>query len=274
MLFRRNPAPRNDDPEHETRTTGPLGRWFRWFVFGFAAILFATLSVWVLTGPPPGPAPVITGPELPDRRAPTDQSNLVPNQDQPIYESVAPGTEAGRGQDLLALPERPLDRAGVAAQLQAQDNARTADAGADSQQQAALPPDSDAPGSVPAPPGSSPPEAEPSDPTQSEPPQSARIQPVPPQPPIMDSEPPPSQQYRIQIASVRTEDQAKAEWARVSSRHPDLLSRLDPSYVRFETQNSGTYYRVQGGPLVDEALASLLCSQLKSRKVPCLVISP
>ncbi len=274
MWFRRDPSPRNDDPEHEEGATGPFGRWFRWFVLGFAALLAATLAVWVLTGPPPGPAPVITAPSLPERRAPEDQTGLVPNQDQPIYESVAPGTETGRGQDLLAMPERPLDQAGVTAQAEAQDAEQTP-----------VP----APESVPTPESNEavedaakqtglPPEMRPTSPERDQDSTAATpsvpSQPIPPQPPAAASPDEPSEQYRIQIASVRTEEQAAAEWKRVADRHPDLLSRLTPSYERFETNNSGVYYRVQGGPLIDEALAELLCAQLKGRKVPCIVISP
>lgn len=271
---------------------GPLGRWFRWFVLGFAALFLATLAVWVLTGPPPGPAPVVTGPNLPDRRAPEDQSGLVPNQDQPIYESVAPGSETGRGQDLLAMPERPLDQPGVMAQAEAQDATRsgagtgnqsmagTAGQTTDEPTEPAAPPPTASTGTDSTPPSPSAAEGE-SD-ARDQPP--TPTQPVPPRPPetagraVADSSPATpaasDQQYRIQIASVRTEEQAAAEWKRVADRHPDLLSRLTPSYERYETGNSGVYYRVQGGPLIDKALADLLCGQLKSRKVPCIVISP
>lgn len=256
MLFRREPQVRNDDPEHDAQRAGPLKRWFRWFVLGLAALLLATLGVWVLTGPPPGPAPVIEGPKLPDRRDPGDQSALVPNQDQPIYQNVAPGSETDRGEDLLALPEPPMDRDAVTAQAEAQDRAR----------QPGSPP------AIAAPPNAAP-SAAPASPTP--PPTAAPPPPAPStSPPAATAPPPPSQQYRIQIASVRTEDQAEAEWKRVAGRYPELLGRLTPYYERFETNNSGVYYRVQGGPLIDEALAELLCAQLKARKVPCLVIAP
>ena len=80
--------------------------------------------------------------------------------------------------------------------------------------------------------------------------------------------------FRIQVASVGNADQAQAEWARISNRHPDLLGRLQGFYPEFTSSNGNTYTRVQGGPLVDKALAELLCSQLKARKVDCFVIEP
>ena len=76
------------------------------------------------------------------------------------------------------------------------------------------------------------------------------------------------------MASVGNADQAAAEWGRISSRHPDLLSRLKGFYPEFTSSSGNTYTRVQGGPLVDKALAELLCSQLKARKVDCFVIEP
>ncbi|MCA8930246.1 MAG: SPOR domain-containing protein [Alphaproteobacteria bacterium] len=268
MLFRREPPVRNDDPEHEAQSAGPLRRWFRWLVLGFAALLLATLAVWVLTGPPPGPPPVITGPDLPDRRAPGDQSGLVPNQDQPIYDQVTPGAEAGRGQDLLAQTERPMAQADVEARAKMQDQARSGGA-------EPAPPERSAPVEKPAASGEA---------TKTEPPSTAAAParaPTPPTAPpptapvsVPAAAPPAGQQYRVQIASVRTEAEAEAEWKRVSGLYPEFLGRLKPTYERFETQNSGVYYRVQGGPLVDKTLAELLCSQLTSRKVPCLVISP
>lgn len=320
MWLRGDSSSRNDDPEHEASARGPFGRWLRWFVLGFVALLAASLAVWVLTGPPPRSPPVIAGPNVPDRRAPDDQTRLVPNQDQPIYESVAPGRETNRGEDLLAEPERPLDRTGIADQIREQDSQQAGgpdrvaagDRIGDPMPDPAAPSAGPAAPSEQAPPGQPDALPQPGGPEQqaASPPQTEPSalrpdttgQPVPPRPPDSqttastgdaatstgetaaatgdaatsesEAEPPASEQYHIQIASVRTEEQAAAEWQRVASRHPDLLGLLDPRYVRFETQNGGIYYRVQGGPLVDEELAKLLCAQLKPRGVPCLVISP
>ena len=268
-FFGGDDEPRNDDPEHETRP-GFLRRAFRWFVAGFAVLVVSGLAVWVLTGPPEGPPPVITGPELPDRRAPDDQSNLVPNRDQPIFDRVIPGNETGPAKELLAEPERPLDLAAVAEQAKSQD--------AESGIQAAPPPI--APPTVPetareaqtasADPAAEDPTAPAAPPTQPAEEKPADIKPAP----AANVPAPAPDDYRIQIASVRSEESAASEWKRVSSRHPDLLGRLKPFYEVFRTSNNSIYYRVQAGPLVDKALADLLCAQLKARKVACLVIAP
>ncbi len=249
MLFGREQPQRNDDPDHAARA-GFLKRAFRWFVLAMVVLLGGGLAVWVVTGPAPDKPKLIASNDVPNRRAPDDQSGLVPNRDQPIYEQVSPGHEKDRGQELLKEPERPLGQAEVKAQAQAQDQGRVVDQ-------------------------SSPPAAA----SVNSPPSTAT---TPPSPPLsipkipLDTTPaqPLQQEYRIQIASVRTPEQAEAEWKRVANRHPDLLSQLAPSFDRYETQNNGTYYRVQGGPLADKELANLLCAQLDARKVPCIVISP
>ena len=281
MWFRRQLASRNDDPDHEVRPP-LLVRGFRWFVIIFAALLLSTLAIWVFTGTPEGPPPVIVGPETPERRAPEDQSSMVPNQDQPIYERVAPGTTPGRGEELLAEPERPLRQDEIVAQVQTERPAEPpAGAAADSSTAPVqTPAETSEPPIAPAQPptaeptegGSEQPPQPPAPPTQSESPPASSPAPAAEAP--STSPPPSSGMYRIQIASVRTQEQAEAEWKRVADRYPDLLSRLKPIYERFETNNKGVYYRVQAGPLIDEALADLLCAQLTARKVGCFVIAP
>ena len=258
MWFGRKPSPRNDDPEHEARP-GLLTKGFRWFVAIFTGLLLGTLIVWVLTGTPEETPPMIVGSAVPERRMPEDQSGLVPNQDQPIYERVAPGAVAGRGEELLTGPERPLTQNEIAAQATAQDIGRNPPQPADTSP--AAPPAEAAtvaPVQAEDTPAVTPPAA---------PPETVAAAPA-------ATPPPPSDNYRIQIASVRTEEEAAAEWKRVAGKHPGLLSRLKPIYERFESQNNGVYYRVQAGPLVDEALAGLLCAQLTARNVGCLVIEP
>ncbi len=257
MLFGREPTDRNDDPDYETRP-GLLKRGFRWFVVALVVLLGGGLAVWVVTGPPPSSPPVIAGSNLPDRRAPGDQSGLVPNQDQPIYERVSPGSETDRGQELLKEPERPMNQASVADQAKAQDQALAAGSTGGGQAPAADRPDTLQPGTPPVTKNAiqSPPLSIPKIPLDTTPVQ------------------PRAEEYRIQIASVRTPEIAESEWNRISRRHPDLLSQLTPTFGRFETATNGTYFRVQGGPLADKALADLLCAQLVARKVDCIVISP
>ena len=260
---------RNDDPAFEPQESS-AARWFRWFVYGFVGLCAAGVAVWVLTGSPDKPVPVIKGPSSPDRAAATNDPARVPHQDQPIYERLAAGSNPDRGKELLPAAEQPMTRDQLNAAIAAQQGGGTqtppATAPPSAANQAAnTGPAADAPGSGAAV-ASLPPSG--SDPAGQAP--AANNAP----PAVTRDANPAAPAFRIQVASVANEGQAKAEWARISSRHPDLLSRLQGFYPEFTNSRGNTYTRVQGGPLVDKALAELLCSQLKARKVDCFVIDP
>ena len=79
--------------------------------------------------------------------------------------------------------------------------------------------------------------------------------------------------YRIQLASVRSEEQAQATWARMQKSNGDVLSSLTMRAIKVDLGDRGIYYRVQAGPL-DEGGAQSACSKLKSRSVDCIVVKP
>lgn len=79
--------------------------------------------------------------------------------------------------------------------------------------------------------------------------------------------------YRVQMASVRSEEAARNEWRRLQSQHPELLGALQLQVQRADLGEKGTYYRVQGGPLSEESAGSV-CAALKAKKVDCIVIRP
>jgi hypothetical protein len=72
----------------------------------------------------------------------------------------------------------------------------------------------------------------------------------------------------LQLASVRSEAEAREEWRRLEGRYHDLLGGLSPSVVKADLGERGIYYRLRAGPL-DEARAHALCEQLKSQNVGC-----
>ncbi len=78
--------------------------------------------------------------------------------------------------------------------------------------------------------------------------------------------------FLVQLASVRAEEGAHREWARLSKRHGDLLGTLALSVERADLGARGVYYRVRAGPLADRAAATCLCDALKARKLGCLVV--
>jgi len=79
--------------------------------------------------------------------------------------------------------------------------------------------------------------------------------------------------WRVQVASVKSEDVAKSTWARLQNAHGDVLASLRMQPVRVELGEKGVWYRVQAGPL-DEKQAQSICGTLKTRKADCVVVPP
>lgn len=78
--------------------------------------------------------------------------------------------------------------------------------------------------------------------------------------------------YRVQLASVRTEGEAAAEWKRLAGKHAEL-GGLSMHVAKADLGEKGTFYRVQGGS-VDEARAKSICEKLKAQNVGCVVVRP
>ncbi|TXL73607.1 SPOR domain-containing protein [Vineibacter terrae] len=79
--------------------------------------------------------------------------------------------------------------------------------------------------------------------------------------------------YRIQVASERSEDVAKATWARLQKANSDVLGNLRMQPARADLGDKGTWYRVQAGPL-EEKQAKDTCARLKTRNVGCVLLPP
>ena len=79
--------------------------------------------------------------------------------------------------------------------------------------------------------------------------------------------------WRIQVASLRNSTSAEGEWVRLKQRHADVLAGLSLNLQRADL-DSGTFYRIQAGPLPDRGSAERVCDRLKSRSQGCLVVSP
>lgn len=107
----------------------------------------------------------------------------------------------------------------------------------------------------------------------------AAAAPPPAPPPAPKAEPPakaaPSGEtnWRVQLASLRSEAEASAEWKRLAGRYPDVLGGLSPKIVKADLGEKGIYYRVQGVGL-DEARAKAVCAQLKAQNVGCVLVRP
>lgn len=79
--------------------------------------------------------------------------------------------------------------------------------------------------------------------------------------------------WRIQLAALRSDAAARAEWTKRQNANPDLLGGLALEVQ--EANVKGTqYFRVRGGPLANKAAATGLCEKLKAAKVACIPVAP
>lgn len=77
--------------------------------------------------------------------------------------------------------------------------------------------------------------------------------------------------YRVQLASLRSEAAAGTEWKRLQKAYPELLSSISMKVQKVEISGKGTFYRVQAGAM-SETAAKDLCRKLKQRKAECIVV--
>lgn len=83
--------------------------------------------------------------------------------------------------------------------------------------------------------------------------------------------PVPGRLFRVQLAAVRAEADARRAWQLIQQDLGGVLSGLEPHFERAETDN-GIFYRVQVGPFASADAADFLCSELKQRNASCFVV--
>ena len=76
---------------------------------------------------------------------------------------------------------------------------------------------------------------------------------------------------QVQLASLRSPEAAREDWARLKRENPDLLGKLTAVAVRTDLGDKGIYYRVLAGSFGDAAAATKLCSELKRRNLGCVL---
>jgi hypothetical protein len=79
--------------------------------------------------------------------------------------------------------------------------------------------------------------------------------------------------FRVQVASVPSEAEAPREWRRLQRRFPEMLGTLEPAVVGFDLADGSRIFRLQGGPL-DEEAARTVCAHLRNEGASCLIIRP
>ncbi len=80
--------------------------------------------------------------------------------------------------------------------------------------------------------------------------------------------------WRLQLAAVRSQDEAGREWARIKHTYADLLGSLNYTTVRADLGSKGIFYRIVAGPIADGAQAARVCETLKQRKLGCILVKP
>ncbi len=81
--------------------------------------------------------------------------------------------------------------------------------------------------------------------------------------------------FKIQLASLRSNVAVAQSWKRLVKSNKDLLGGLRLTIVRRDLGSAkGVYFRMHAGPLADVVAARDLCARLKRRKLSCLVVRP
>jgi cell division septation protein DedD len=263
----------NDRPTRATRAPLPL----RGITVGIAVIALATFGgligyTYFSHGGPGGPVPLIKADPRPMKTAPEKPGGMeVPNQDKEIYARIdrnAPPGQGPRVERLLPPPESPMPRP------------RPPSAPPPLEPEIPVAPSLEPPPNaveVPQPPrAAAPAPAKPATPTPAAPQQQASAPRA--AAPAAPAAPPPTAsgpaRYRIQLAALRTSEDATREWDKLRRAHMDLLGSLALNVVRADLGDRGTFYRIQAGPLADEQAAKELCRRLAEKKVGCLVVRP
>jgi len=76
---------------------------------------------------------------------------------------------------------------------------------------------------------------------------------------------------RLQLGSLRSEEEARQEWERIKRKNADLLGSLSANSIRADLGDKGIYYRLQTAPVADQAAAERICAELKQRSIGCII---
>ena len=180
----------------------------------------------------------------------------VPHQDKTVYNRMDASAKDAEPENLLAMPEKPLDRPkqpDVGALKDLFDNKAPAIPGLEGEQPVIV--------------DLLPSGAKKVDSAAAIPKLGASQIPV-------TAPDPTSGKFLIQVGAFRDRASADAGWARMRKRNADLLALLEPNILRADLGAKGVFYRLRAGPLGNKSAADRLCGRLKERKLGCLVVKP
>src|SRR5262249_43265811 len=200
---------------------------------------------------------------------------VPPNQDKEVYNRISPGAVPVQPEKLLPGPAAPkLPANGLP--LPSAPKPEPEVAKTPTPIQPGQPPAPAASGSGPTPPPATSPDKPTPDkqPTVTQAPTPApATEPAPSIASLIEGMSGPTGGWRVQIASVKSEDIAKSTWARMQAAHGDVLGSLRMQPTKVDLGDKGVWYRVHAGPL-DEKQAQSACSALRSRTTDCLIVHP
>jgi hypothetical protein len=273
---------------------------------GFGGVVWYAYDQGIRQSGPPAITPLIKADTSPTKIRPEQPGGMeVPHQDKLVLNTLADGNKAGAPQveRLLPPPESPLPRPAPTAQppVMTPQAPATAANGAGLPPRIGPTPPAPAPGAVTAPVTPPPaataaappaPAAAPRDAVQSSGSSGAASTQTAAAPGATQPAPKPAAEkpkavpaaapsatggggFKVQLVSVKAQDQTNQEWARLQRTYPQLAS-LKMSVTRVDLGEKGIWYRIYAGPLSDAGAAGDLCGAIKAKDQSqgCVVVKP
>ena len=79
--------------------------------------------------------------------------------------------------------------------------------------------------------------------------------------------------YRVQLASSRSEKEARDYWAQLASQYGSELGGREPVIEKTDLGTLGTFYRLQVGPFAEKQEPLRLCNEFKRNGLDCFLVS-
>jgi hypothetical protein len=83
----------------------------------------------------------------------------------------------------------------------------------------------------------------------------------------------PEGRFRVQLAIVRSQEEAQAVAAKVKREHAGVLAALEPQIDQAVIGNMGSFYRVRVGPFATQNEGQAVCAKLKGSGLDCLLVT-
>ena len=79
--------------------------------------------------------------------------------------------------------------------------------------------------------------------------------------------------YRVQLASSRSEKEARDYWSRLTRQHASVLAGREPVIEKTDLGTLGTFYRLQVGPFDEKQEPLRLCNDFKRNGLDCFLVA-